>query len=37
MEMLKLGWATVYEQSGAEYYPYTKDTFLKVEAVAKYV
>lgn len=35
MEMLKDGWATVYEQGGAEYYPYTKDAFLKTEAAAK--
>lgn len=35
MEMLKAGWAITYEQGGAEYYPYTKDNFLKVEATAK--
>ncbi|QRV94126.1 endonuclease LCL3 [Ceratobasidium sp. AG-Ba] len=35
MEMLKAGWATVYEQGGAEYYPYTKEAFMKTEATAK--
>ncbi|KAG8678744.1 putative endonuclease lcl3, partial [Ceratobasidium sp. 395] len=35
MEMLKAGWATVYEQSGAEYHPYTKDAFLKAEAAVR--
>lgn len=33
--MLRAGWATVYEQGGAEYDPYNKGTFLSVEADAK--
>ncbi|KAG8690136.1 putative endonuclease lcl3 [Ceratobasidium sp. 423] len=35
MEMLRAGWATVYEQGGAEYDPYTKEGFLEVEREAK--
>ncbi|CEL61018.1 putative endonuclease LCL3 OS=Laccaria bicolor (strain S238N-H82 / ATCC MYA-4686) GN=LCL3 PE=3 SV=1 [Rhizoctonia solani AG-1 IB] len=35
MEMLRAGWATVYEQGGAEYDPYTKQVFLRVEGEAK--
>ncbi|CAE6453935.1 unnamed protein product [Rhizoctonia solani] len=35
MEMLRAGWATVYEQGGAEYDPYTKEAFLRVETEAK--
>ncbi|KAH7912076.1 SNase-domain-containing protein [Hygrophoropsis aurantiaca] len=35
LEMLRAGWATTYEQAGAEYGPVGKDEFLKVEATAK--
>jgi endonuclease YncB( thermonuclease family) len=37
LEMLRLGWATTYEQAGAEYGKWGKDEFLKVEAQAKSV
>ncbi|CAE6448759.1 unnamed protein product [Rhizoctonia solani] len=35
LEMLRAGWATVYEQGGAEYDPYNKQAFLRVEEEAK--
>ncbi|CAE6415596.1 hypothetical protein ACGC1H_007166 [Rhizoctonia solani] len=35
LEMLRAGWATVYEQGGAEYDPYTKEAFFRVEREAK--
>jgi hypothetical protein len=33
--MLKAGYATVYEQSGAYYGPYGKEKFKEFEAAAK--
>lgn len=35
LEMLKAGWATIYEQAGAEYGKWGKDEFLRIEAEAK--
>ncbi|KAG6872685.1 hypothetical protein C0995_007663 [Termitomyces sp. Mi166 len=35
LEMLRAGWATTYEQTGAEYGKVGKDEFLRVEAEAK--
>lgn len=35
LEMLKAGWATTYEQAGAEYGKHGKDVFLQIEAKAK--
>ncbi|KAH7103005.1 SNase-domain-containing protein [Auriculariales sp. MPI-PUGE-AT-0066] len=35
LEMLKAGWATTYEQAGAEYGKKTREQFLLVEAQAK--
>ncbi|KAF8824498.1 hypothetical protein HHX47_DHR8000324 [Lentinula edodes] len=35
LEMLKSGWATVYEQAGAEYGKWGKEEFLKAETGAK--
>ncbi|KAF7975978.1 hypothetical protein HWV62_8126 [Athelia sp. TMB] len=35
LEMLRAGWATTYEQAGAEYGKGGKDAFLRVEAEAK--
>jgi hypothetical protein len=37
LEMLRAGWVTIYEQSGAEYGKWGKDEFLRIEAEAKYV
>ena len=33
--MLRAGWATTYEQAGAEYGKWGKDEFLRIEAEAK--
>jgi endonuclease YncB( thermonuclease family) len=35
LEMLRAGWATTYEQSNAEYGPWGKEEFLRVEQEAK--
>ncbi|KAI0798199.1 SNase-domain-containing protein [Abortiporus biennis] len=35
VEMLQAGWATVYEQAGAEYGDYGKDEFLRIQADAQ--
>ncbi|KAN0080311.1 hypothetical protein V8E55_009877 [Tylopilus felleus] len=35
LEMLRAGTATTYEESGAEYGPWGRDTFLRVEGEAK--
>lgn len=35
IEMLKAGWATVYEQTNAEYGPLGKEFYLDVEKRAK--
>jgi endonuclease YncB( thermonuclease family) len=35
LEMLKAGWVTTYEQSGAEYGERGKGEFLRFEAEAK--
>jgi len=35
LEMLRVGWVTIYEQAGAEYGYWGKDEFLRVEAEAK--
>ncbi|TDL16616.1 staphylococcal nuclease [Rickenella mellea] len=35
IDMLRAGWATTYEQSGAEYGKWGKETFLEAEAEAK--
>lgn len=35
IEMLKAGWATVYEQANAEYGTWDKEFYLKVEKQAK--
>lgn len=35
LEMLRAGWATTYEQAGAEYGEWGKDVFLRLEAEAK--
>lgn len=35
LEMLKAGWATTYEQTGAEYGKHGKGVFLRTEAKAK--
>ncbi len=37
IDMLRAGWATTYEQSGAEYGKWGKETFLEAEAEAKCV
>lgn len=36
LEMLRAGWATTYEQSGAEYGKWGKVEFLRIESEAKY-
>ena len=35
LEMLRQGWATTYEQAGAEYGKWGKDEFLRIEAEAQ--
>lgn len=35
LEMLRAGWATTYEQTGAEYGSWGKDEFLRIENEAK--
>jgi endonuclease YncB( thermonuclease family) len=35
LEMLRAGWATTYEQTNAEYGPWGKEFFLKIEQDAK--
>lgn len=35
LEMLRAGTATTYEESGAEYGPWGRDTFLRVEEEAR--
>lgn len=35
LEMLKAGWATTYQQAGAEYGKHGKGVFLQIEAKAK--
>lgn len=35
--MLEAGYATVYEQAGAHYGPYSKERFLQIETAAKWV
>jgi endonuclease YncB( thermonuclease family) len=35
LEMLRAGWATTYEQAGAEYGKWGKDKFLRIESEAK--
>ena len=35
--MLAAGWATTYEQAGAEYGRWGKDAFLRAESIAKWV
>ncbi|KAF9007016.1 hypothetical protein BDQ17DRAFT_1398541 [Cyathus striatus] len=35
MDMLKAGWATTYEQAGAEYGKWGKEEYLRIEAEAK--
>lgn len=37
LEMLRAGTATTYEASGAEYGPWGRDTFLRVEEEARWV
>jgi hypothetical protein len=37
LEMLRYGWATTYEQAGAEYGKWGKDEFIRIESVAKCV
>ena len=37
LEMLAAGWATTYEQAGAEYGRWGKDAFLRAESIAKWV
>ncbi|KAG5643184.1 hypothetical protein DXG03_001388 [Asterophora parasitica] len=37
LEMLRAGWATTYEQAGAEHGKWGKETFLRLEKEAKYV
>lgn len=37
LEMIRAGWATVYEQSNAVYGKEGKDRYLSMEAAAKYV
>lgn len=36
-EMLRAGWAVVYEQGGAQYGSYTLEQLKKIEEEAKYV